>query len=241
MIKIFRQIAGRRQRSSRWSQEEFRGRLAENISACRWDPHPLYSVFTQFDKEFYLAQREAFLHKYRSFYAVSKTIAPERMFELGVCAGAGADAYLSACPRAEYTGIDTFGEPFSEDDDSPWRSLRVDETSLWKPRDIAERLLTERGFHRYKLITANLRHLDKLPHRADLVIVDAAHDFENEYADLRLALTADPSFIFVDDAEDEAQAKPALDKFLSEDLQGRVEYTLPVDYIGGGLIIKLKK
>jgi predicted O-methyltransferase YrrM len=241
VIKRFRQIIGGQPKPSQLSLQEFERRFLENLRNCQWEPHTLYSVFTQFDKEYYLQQREAFLHKYRCFYAVSKTVSPERMIELGVCAGAGADAYLSATPQAEYTGIDTFGEPFSADDDSPWKVLRVDENSLWKPYDIARRLLEERGFKRYRLITANLRHMDKLPHTADLVIVDAAHDFENEYADLRLALSAQPDFIFVDDAEDEAQAKPAIEKFLNEDLKERVEYTLPIHYIGGGLIIKLKK
>ena len=83
--------------------------------------------------------------------------------------------------------------------------------------------------------------MDRLPHAADLVVVDAAHDFNNEYADLRLALTARPAFIFVDDADDKAQALPAIEKFLREDLEGRVEYTLPIDYIGGGLVIKVKR
>jgi predicted O-methyltransferase YrrM len=223
------------------SLQEFQQKFSENLSDCAWEPHPLYSVFTQFDKEYYLERKEAFLHKYRSFYAVSKTISPGVMIELGAAAGSSADAYLSATPQAHYTGIDTFGEPFSPDDDSPWKVLRKDERSLWKPYDIAQRLLEERGFRNYRLITANLRHLEKLPHLADLVIVDAAHDFENEYADLRLALTAHPTFIFVDDADDEAQARPAIEKFLSEDVKDGVEYTLPIDYTGGGLIIKLKK
>jgi hypothetical protein len=54
-----------------------------------------------------------------------------------------------------------------------------------------------------------------------------------------LALTADPDFIFIDDADGEA--KPAIEKFLSEDLKGRVEYTVPISYLGGGLVIKLRK
>jgi hypothetical protein len=49
-----------------------------------------------------------------------------------------------------------------------------------------------------------------LPEHAELVVVDAAHDFDNEYADLQLALTADPEFIFVDDANAEHEAKPQL-------------------------------
>jgi hypothetical protein len=85
----------------------------------------------------------------------------------------------------------------------------------------------------------DLRHLYQLPQQADLVVVDAAHDFDNEYADLKLAFTAHPTFIFVDDADDPEGAKPAIDKFVEEDLRGRVEYMTHVSYIGGGVVIKL--
>jgi hypothetical protein len=85
-----------------------------------------------------------------------------------------------------------------------------------------------------------LRTLAQLPAPADFVVVDAAHDFDNAYADLQLALTAKPTFIFVDDADSENEAKPAIEKFLKEDLAGRVDYTFHVSYIGGGLVIKLK-
>ena len=170
-----------------------------------------------------------------------KQISPNTIIELGVCAGAGADAYLSACLEAAYTGIDIFGEPWPADDDSPWKVLRKDKDSPWKPYDIAKRLLEDRGFKKFDLITANLRHLNTLPHTADLVVVDAAHDFDNEYADLQLALTACAKFIFVDDAEEETQARPAIQKFLETDLKDRSDYTLPIEYIGGGLVIKLKE
>lgn len=230
MIKKLWQVVSGRGESTGRAREDFRSRFAENLSACRWEPHPLYSVFTQYDKEYYLKRRDEFLHKYRSFYAVSETVSPGSIIELGVSAGSGADAYLSAAPNARYTGIDTFGE-----------SAPAADGSTWKPYDIARRLLGERGFKSFELLRADLRHLDRLPHAAELVVVDAAHDFDNEYADLQLALTARPTFIFVDDADDKAQALPAIEKFLREDLEGRVEYTLPIDYIGGGLVIKLKR
>jgi hypothetical protein len=73
------------------------------------------------------------------------------------------------------------------------------------------------------------------------VVVDAGHDFENEYADLKLALTANPLFIFVDDAEGEDGVNLAVKRFLSEDVSGLVDYTAQIDYQGGGLVIKLKK
>lgn len=216
-------------RSSSRRARQFQEEFAENLRTCEWEPHPLYSVFTQYDQQVYLERKDAFMHKYRCFYAVAKTIAPQKIIELGMCAGASADAYLSAAPDADYTGIDVFGVSPRHDDGSPW-----------DPYEIAERLFRERGFKNWKLIRADLRTLEKLPAQSDFVVVDAEHDFDNEYADLQLALTANPSFIFVDDAADENGAKPAIEKFLKEDLAGLVEYTFSVSYIDGGLVIKLK-
>lgn len=204
----------------------FRQNLLDNVAACEWEPHPLYSVFTQYDREFYLQHKKLFLLKYRCFHAVSRTIAPRVMIELGVCGGAGADAYLSATPDARYIGIDLF--PVNTLDGSPW-----------DPYETARRLLDDRGFTDYELIRADLRQLTVLPRAADLVIVDGAHDFDNEYADLKLALTANPRFIFVDDSDDPANAQPAIEHFLEHDVKDRIEFTVNVRYAGGGLVIKL--
>lgn len=206
--------------------QEFGQAFYHNLQECKWEPHPLYSVFTQYDQEYYLQRRAAFLHKYRCFYAVSKTISPERIIELGTSAGAGADAYLSATPSARYIGLDVFAES------------RDCEDRPWQPDVIARKLFAARGFTDYELIKIDLRSLDKLPCHSDFVVVDAAHDFDNEYPDLLLALSAGPDFIFADDSD--AEAKPAIEKFLSEDLKGRVAYTFPIDYAGGGLVIKLR-
>jgi predicted O-methyltransferase YrrM len=215
--------------SARLTFDEFSLRFDEHLLTCPWEPHPLYSVFTQYDQDYYLLNKDAFARKYRCFYAVSKTILPRSIIELGTCAGSSADAYLSAAPRAKYTGIDVFGENVRRDDKSPW-----------KPYDIAIQLLRDRGFTNWQLIRTDLRRMHRLPSQADLVVVDAAHDFENEYADLKLALTAKPKFIFVDDADDENGAKPAIEKFLQEDLHNRLKYTFPIHYTGGGLVIRLK-
>ena len=207
---------------------EFKRELLQNLETCSWSPHPLYSVFTQYDQEFYLAHEAAFLYKYRCFYAVAKTIAPQSIIELGACAGSSADAYLSGAPEADYVGLDVFGVNF-----------RHDNKAEWDPYEIAEELFEARGFKNWKLIRVDLRLLQQLPNHADLVVVDAAHDFDNEYADLQLALSAEPKFIFVDDADDVNGAQPAIERFLTQDLKDRVAYTVPLDYIGGGLVIKL--
>lgn len=206
--------------------EEFERTFNRNLQECKWKPHRRYSVFTQYDREYYLARRAAFLHKYQCFYAVSKTISPKTILELGTSAGASADAYLSATPKAKYIGFDIFAEN------------NGDGRQPWKPFEIAMKLFAVRGFTHYELIRIDLRTLDKLPRRSDFVVVDAGHDFDSEYSDLRLALTADPDFIFVDDSD--AEAKPAIDKFLTEDLKKKVAYTFPIQYLGGGLVIKVR-
>lgn len=206
----------------------FAQRFVESYRSAEWVPHPRYSVFTQFDEEYYRGRKEQFLHKYRCFHAVSRTIRPRKLIELGTHAGSGADAYLSASPDAEYLGLDIFREEVRHDDGSPHR-----------PMEIAEALFRDRGYAKWRLLRTDLRALDRLPESADFVVVDAAHDFENEYADLQLALTAGPRFIFVDDSDDEGQARPAVQKFLNEDVRGRVDYTVGIDYQGGGLVIAL--
>jgi predicted O-methyltransferase YrrM len=210
-------------------EQEFRRRFARNFETCRWQPHPLYSVFTQYDQEYYLSRREVFLHKYRCFYAVSKTIRPKKILELGTSAGSSADAYLSATPTASYVGFDSFGKDFNHVTQE-----------VWDPYEIATKLFALRGFKDYELIQIDLRRLERLPHKGDLVVVDAGHDYENEYKDLQLALTAEPRFIFIDDAEGQDGVALAIEDFLNKDIADRIDFTVVIDYLGGGLVIKLK-
>ncbi|MGZ8844567.1 MAG: glycosyltransferase family 4 protein, partial [Pyrinomonadaceae bacterium] len=63
------------------TKNRFRHAFTENLVKCDWSPHPLYSVFTQYDRDYYLRQKDDFMHKYRCFYAVSKTISPEKIIE----------------------------------------------------------------------------------------------------------------------------------------------------------------
>jgi len=211
------------------TEEEFGRIFMSNLESCKWEPHSLYSVFTQYDQEYYLKQQMAFLHKYRCFYAVSRTIRPKVIVELGTSAGSSADAYLSATPSASYVGFDSFG-----------KDIHHTNQTTWDPYEIAQKLFALRGFKLYDLIKVDLRTLKRLPFSADFVVVDAGHDFENEYADLRLALFANPRFIFIDDADGEDGVQLAIKRFLNEDLLHRVEYTVHIDYQGGGLVIKLK-
>lgn len=210
------------------ASRDFEERFGRNLESCDWLPHPEHSVFTQYDYRYYTTLKDEYLHKYRCFHAVARTIQPRRILELGTHAGSGADAYLGGWPEADYTGIDMFGA-----------GIRSSYTGLpWDPYEVAEKLLGSRGF-KFRLIRANLRELRELPAQADMVVVDAAHDFDNEYGDLRLALSANPTWLFVDDAADRMNAGAALKRFLAHDIASRVEYTVPIEHIEGGLVIKL--
>ena len=208
----------------------FLKRFQENLAACPWEPHPEYSVFTQFDESVYLARREEFVHKYKCFWAVSKTIGPRSIIEIGPHAGSSADAYLSASPHAEYLGVDKFCQ------DQVIHHERTGER--WLPIPRLHALFALRGFRNYELLEVNLRDLKELPRSAEMVVVDAAHDPVNEAEDLKLAMTADPEWLFIDDAAPDAEAWPAIRDFLEEQ-RGRIQWTCPVDYIGGGLVVRL--
>ena len=45
-------------------------------------------------------------HYYRNKYSVAKRLKPKRIGEIGVRAGYSAFAFLSACPKAEFVGLD---------------------------------------------------------------------------------------------------------------------------------------
>jgi hypothetical protein len=92
----------------------------------------------------------------------------------------------------------------------------------------AKQLLTERKLVDYDLVLVNLRDLKELHCKSDLVVVDATHDPLNEYEDLKLALKANPTWLFVDDAAPYGEAWPGIEKFLREDLEGGVKFTYPI-------------
>lgn len=50
---------------------------------------------------------------------------------------------------------------------------------------------------------------------------------------------ARPTFIFVDDMFSK-EVQQAVETFLTNDVQSQLECTVPIDYVGDGLVIKLK-
>jgi hypothetical protein len=205
--------------------------LRQNFETCDWQPHHEHSVFTQYDGcTYYLPQKEAFMRKYRWMYAVAKTIDPKRIIELGTHAGSSADAYLSASrsnkggkhTNCEYIGIDLFENLAFPD---------------WKPLEIAELLFQKRQFENFKFVKADFRALSSLE-PADMVVVDGAHDFMNALEDMKLATTANPEFIFIDDIDgpNVFRAWSELYNIHSD----RIEWFYKVQYQDGGLVVKMK-
>lgn len=209
-----------------FSIEKFKEKFEQELSKCEWMPHKDYSVFTQYDKSYYLKSSEAFLKKYRTFYLVSKILKPKSIMELGCCAGSSGDAFLSAVPEAQYLGIDIFGKGLGEDG------------KMWDSYEIIQKLFKDRKYKNVSFYKENLRKIVKLPIRSEFVFVDAMHDERNAYLDMILALTAYPKWIFCDDTV--GQAGVAAKNF-AIDHELRIDGIIDFDYVGQGKLFIMGK
>ena len=175
---------------------QFVSRYNHNFIECTWEPHSAYSVFSQYDgPSYYLPRKNLFLRKYRCLFALAKTISPSKIIELGTGAGSSADAYLCGFREAgnlsdmEYIGYDFFNKNYSQLDNSEWN-----------PYEVARKLFSSRNFCRYKLTKIDIRLLKQLE-KACMVAIDSASDFFGAFDDMKLALTANPEWILIDDIE----------------------------------------
>jgi cephalosporin hydroxylase len=205
------------------TRHQFRDRVVRHLERCYWVPHPDYSVFTQFDGERYLQQKDEFLHKYRCLHAVARVLQPRRIIELGAHAGSSADAFLAAAPEADYLGFDVFSVGRYDDTGEPWY-----------PDQVARRLFAARGYPHTRLVRADLRSLQRLPEQADFVMVDADHSYESALGDLELARTAAPDFIVVDDVVGDVQR--AIEAFTFSH-RSEVAWSAQIDYLHHGVVI----
>jgi len=194
-----------------------------------WMPEIKYSVFSQPDKDFYYAQEQGFIRKYKVFRAASKILQPQSITELGTCAGAAADAYLHGVGwKAFYNGYDAWLPA------APYYVNGVQQN--WDRFSICKRLFIDRSFKDYKLFKKDLRTLRKVT-KAELVVVDAFHDYRNCYQDLNLALTARPKHILVDDSKGEDVSNSIFD--WCKDHQKFVKACDEIEHINGMCVITL--
>lgn len=205
--------------------------IQESAKADNWQAEERFTVFAQPDKDFYFAQRAFFVHKYQVLHAIVKHFQPKSIVELGVCAGAGANAMLSALGfKCEYHGYDQ------------WEHLMPSEVNgvltYWDRYGTIQEIFKENNFETYTLNRTNTRDIKKLP-KVDFVLVDAAHDYRNQYRDCVLALKANPKWIYIDDMIG-PDVKQAANDFLN-DYKEIIESHEKIDQVSEGCLVTMKQ
>jgi len=199
--------------------------ISSSAEQDTWIPDEEYSVFNQWDKEYYQSERENFTHKYRVFKSIASALQPSSIIELGIHGGSGADAYLTGVDyNATYVGYDNFGTAHDADGNP------------WEPADRCKLLFQARKFERYDLVQCDLRQIEKVAH-ADLAVVDAMHDYRNCYQDLLLCLDSQPKYIHIDDYPGELQF--AVEDFARNFKENVVGYGY-IPHVCGSCIIEMK-
>ena len=159
--------------------------------------------------------------------AVAKILDPGRIFEIGVGSGIAAHAFLNACPKAHYLGIDN-------------RSMEKKYGS-YSLVDRAIELL--KGFDDATVIDDDSQQLTEFyggPY--DLIHVDGDHRRDACAHDVTLAwyALADSGFILVDDARDTAVAAGVFDA-IHRLRTGSLDWAYFEDTWTGNLLIRKEK
>lgn len=203
-----------------FTQSQFLNEFNKEIASCTYTMHPLYNVFNSFhDAKYYRARPAEFTYKYKVFATVAKVLQPSHIVELGACAGSSGHAYLSGAPNASYIGYDLFNTP-DEKKYNPYAYAIAVLSTLTK---------------NFKVIRADFREMSVLP-KADLVVVDGAHDYKNCYEDIVLAFTSRPEYIWVDDYN-------GYDVSQAVGWAGRVKpyaWWQRLEYCDGGIMLKMR-
>ena len=205
--------------------------IQESAKADKWQAEERFTVFAQPDKAFYLPQKLFYIHKYQVLRALVKHLKPKSIVELGVCAGSGANAMLSALDfKCEYYGYDQ------------WEHLPPNEIDgdlvYWDRFAIVNEIFKENNFETYTLTRTNTRDIEDLP-QVDFVLVDCAHDYRNQYRDCVLALKANPKWIYVDDIIVPEAALAVKD--FQKDFKHLIHSVDKIEQINGGCLITMKQ
>lgn len=204
--------------------------IQESAKSDAWQADERFTVFAQPDKEFYLAQKAFFVHKYQVLRAIYKHLKPMSVVELGVCAGSGVNAMLSVLGNdVVYHGYDQ------------WEHLMPSEVNgvltYWDRYGKVQEIFEAYGFENFNLVRTNTRDIESLP-QVEFVYVDAAHDYRNCYRDCLLAIGANPKWIYVDDMVG-PDVKLATEDFC-KDYKDRIATIDMIDQVSGGCLITLK-
>ena len=158
---------------------------------------------------------------YGSKYEVAGRIRPKRIVEIGVRAGYGAFAMLSAVPDAQYMGIDM--------DAGTHGGI---ENGLVH----AELLLSR--FQKTEIWVMDSHDIERLPKDIDLIHIDGDHSFTGCFTDLSLALNSGVHWALVDDVDSLAEVRQAHEAWIKAHPQVRVVEEIH-DGLRGSALIEL--
>lgn len=134
---------------------------------------------------------------YPALWRVVRELAPKRIVEIGTRAGYSAWTMLRACPDAHVIGFDKDSDEHGGFRGAFGHALKIN------------------GGPGFELRIADSHTLEKLP-TAEVVYVDGDHSESGALADLRLALTASPKAIILDDVTNLEDVRRAGDAFAAE-------------------------
>lgn len=139
-------------------------------------------------------KREAY---YRAKHEVAQRLQPKLIVEIGVRAGYGAFAMLSACPDARYIGIDADNG-----------------THGWTKGALRHAAKILAKFEDQSIWIRDSQEVTRLPGDIiDLLHIDGDHSFEGCYNDLALADRSGVRWVLIDDYLSLREVREAVDKF----------------------------
>jgi predicted O-methyltransferase YrrM len=166
---------------------------------------------------------------YRRKHDIAWALNPRSIMEIGVRYGYSAHAFLSACPDAFYTGVDS---------DDPAHNAMGEPTLAWA-EGMLGKALPDGAEHDYRITMVRLNTREKpLPSRLggyDLIHIDADHSYAGCRDDLRKAWPLCGRAILVDDFGAIAAVQDAVFAFLRDNPATMLKTD---GFLGDALILK---
>lgn len=170
----------------------------------------------EFKKEFICPKDKKSLSRYPEYkkyylvkYQIAKDLNPSKILEIGVRAGYSAISFLSACPDAEYVGLDA-ENGMHGGAGGPW---------MWW----AEELLSP---YKATFIQCDTQTMEEVDGTFDLVHIDGDHSVQGALHDMELCwpIVNPGGVMLVDDYDYIADVKKAIELYKQRHPEIRWEY-----------------